>query len=399
MNDKLWTKSFISICAANFLLFFTFYLLLPILPLYLIEEFHTSKSVAGLVLATYTVAALMIRPLAAFVLDMVVRKPAYVVAFFVFIACFGGYLFAGMLALFVLVRVVQGAAFGFVTTAGNSLVIDIMPPARRGEGMSWFGVANNLAMAFGPMISLPLHTQYGYDFLFYLCLITGFLGVLLALNIKSDKVVERTNKLPVAFDRFYLPNGLTAGICFMLTGIPYAMVSSYIPLYGINLGLENTMGWYFSLMAVGLVASRLFSGKMVDKGHILRVIGYGTGITLLCFFVLSSLKNINESNHFLAMMLFYGTAIIMGFGYGLTFPAYNFVFINLAPHNKRASASSTYMTSWDVGIGLGLIIGGRIADSKSGMPLVYLFGAMMILLSLILFLKLNVPHYNKNKLR
>ncbi|MGC3978891.1 MAG: MFS transporter [Paludibacteraceae bacterium] len=398
MKDKLWTRSFISICAANFLLFFTFYLLLPILPLYLIEEFHTSKAVAGLALASYTLAALFIRPFAAFMLDMVMRKPVYVLAFFVFIVCFAGYLFATMLSLFILVRIAQGAAFGFVTTAGNSLVIDIMPSSRRGEGISYFGVANNLAMVFGPMISLPLHNIYGYDFLFYLCLLTGLLGVLLAFSVKGNKKVERTNKLPVAFDRFFLPKGLITGICFMLTAIPYATVSSYIPLYGIQLGLGDTMSWYFSLMAMGLIISRLFSGKMVDKGKVLQVIGFGTAITLCCFFLLSSIQNIRSSTPFVAVLLFYGSAIILGFGYGLTFPAYNFMFINLAPNNKRASASSTYMTSWDVGIGFGLIIGGRIADGKGGMSLVYLFGAIMLMLSLVLSLKLNVPHYNKNKL-
>ncbi|HLP04154.1 MAG TPA: MFS transporter, partial [Paludibacter sp.] len=76
-KDKLWTPSFVSACIGNFLLFFSFYLLVPILPLYLIEVFNSSKLLVGFVLSSYTLAALLIRPFAGFVLDMLYRRPIY----------------------------------------------------------------------------------------------------------------------------------------------------------------------------------------------------------------------------------------------------------------------------------------------------------------------------------
>lgn len=67
-NDKIVTPSFCYILAANFLLFFAFYLILPILPFYLKEEFMIGKSMIGFILSCYTLAALCIRPFAGYLL-------------------------------------------------------------------------------------------------------------------------------------------------------------------------------------------------------------------------------------------------------------------------------------------------------------------------------------------
>lgn len=399
-TERLWTQSFISACIGNFLLFFAFYLLLPILPLYLIEVFEVNRSSVGIILSSYTLAALFIRPLAGFVLDMFNRKPLYLLAYLLFILCFVGYTLASLISIFVLVRVMHGLTFGMVTTAGNSLIVDIMPASRRGEGLGYFGIANNLAMATGPMISLFLHDYYSFNVIFYMAIGMGLLGFIFASTIKSDKKVDRTLKQPVAFDRFFLPKGLFAGITFMLTAIPYGMLTTYVAIYGKELGIETSMGIFFSLMAIGLISSRLFAGKMVDRGKLLWVIGCGTITSLIAFFTLSGLNELSaHAGTTLITIIFYIVAITLGMGYGMMFPAYNTLFVNLAPNNRRATASSTYLTSWDIGVGIGLVLGGQIADSVYGLPLSYFVGGISVLISVVLFVKVAAPHYRRNKLR
>ena len=62
-NKKiLWNKEYVKVMATNFLLYFAFYLLTPLLPLYLSETFGATKDVIGIVLSGYTVAALIVRP-------------------------------------------------------------------------------------------------------------------------------------------------------------------------------------------------------------------------------------------------------------------------------------------------------------------------------------------------
>ena len=62
---------------------------------------------------------------------------------------FGGYLIAGSLTLFIMFRIIHGVSFGMVTVGGNTVVIDIMPSSRRGEGLGYYGLTNNTAMSIG----------------------------------------------------------------------------------------------------------------------------------------------------------------------------------------------------------------------------------------------------------
>jgi len=398
-QDRLWTQSFISACASNFLLYFAFYLLLPILPIYLIEDFHTSKSYVGIILSCYTLAALLIRPFAGFILDIFKRKPIYLLAYFLFVFTFIGYPLATIVNMFLFLRIVHGFTFGLVTTAGNSLMVDIMPASRRGEGLGYFGVANNLAMAIGPMISLFMHDSYSFNTIFYTAIGSGMTGLLVAFSIKSDKAFERRIKEPLAFDRFFLLKGFYAGLSLLMLGIPYGMLTTYVAIYGKELGIKSGMGIFFSLMAAGLIGSRLFAGKHVDRGRLIHVIKSGTLICLLGFLMLAGLKITGAYNEQLIVGLFYLTAIILGVGYGMIFPAYNTLFVNLAQNNRRATASSTYLTSWDLGVGVGLVMGGTLADSHAGLPLAFLVGAFTTCFSFMFFMRIAGPHFDRNKLR
>ena len=122
-----------------------------VLAFYLAEIFNSEKGTIGIILSCYTIAALCIRPFSGYLLDTFARKPLYLLAYFLFTAAFGGYLLAGTLTLFTLIRIFHGLAFGTVTVAGNTVVIDIMPSSRRGEGLGYYGMMNNTAMSIGPM--------------------------------------------------------------------------------------------------------------------------------------------------------------------------------------------------------------------------------------------------------
>lgn len=397
--ERLWTFNFVKACLANFLLFFAFYLLIPVFPLYLMDTFNATKATIGIVLSSYTAAALLIRPFSGFVLDLYQRKPLYLAAFLLFVLSFVSYPLALSITIFMVFRVMHGFAFGFVTTAGNSLVVDILPASRRGEGLGYFGIANNLAMVVGPMTGLMLQSRYGYPIIFYSAILAGLVGFLFATMIKVDKVTTEREHAPLALDRFFLVKGTQAGITLMLIGIPYGMFITYLAVYGIELGIKTDLGLFFTLLAVGLIASRLFSGKMVDRGKLTKAIEYGLLISISGMFLLAALPRIGADNSTIMEFLFLLIPVILGLGYGLTFPAYNTLFMNLAPHNRRATASSTFMTSWDTGVGFGLILGGSLGDSEGGLALAFGVGGLFIILSYVFFHTIAGPHFTKNKLR
>lgn len=398
MKDRLFTRNFCYILAANFLLFFAFYLIMPILPFYLVEEFSAGRSMVGFILSCYTIACLCIRPFSGYLLDTFNRKPLYLLAYTVFTVIFGGYVVAGALAVFIGLRIVHGLAFGMVSVAGNTIVIDILPSARRGEGVGYYGLANNLAMSFGPMIGLFMHGTCPYEVIFACSLGSGCLGILMASLVKTPRKAPVARE-PVSLDRFLLVKGIPAGIALLLLSIPYGITTTYVAMYADEIGIETSTGLYFTCMAVGLAISRIFSGKQVDKGRITQVISMGMYLAFFCFVALYACEPMMERFPRFTSEFFLAIALLQGVAFGTMFPAFNTLFVNLAPNNQRGTATSTYLTSWDVGIGIGLMLGGYIGERWGSFSYAYLMGAGLTVLSTVYFLVKAGPHFNANKLR
>lgn len=396
-KEKLVTSGYCLILAANFLLYFAFYLIMPILPFYLIEVFQTGNAAVGIILSCYTVASLCIRPFCGYLLDTLSRKPLYLIAYFVFVAVFGGYILAGVLSLFIMLRIMHGFAFGMVSVAGNTLVIDITPSSRRGEAVGYYGLMNNTAMSFGPMIGLFMHDVYSFETIFVCSFISGSIGFVTACLVKTPPK-EPVKREPISLDRFVLLKGIPAGTALLLLSIPYGMISTYVAMYAKEIGILLSSGLFFTFMAVGMAVSRMFSGRQVDKGRITQLITLGLYLVSICFFVLSACGLLMKVAPQLTEILFFMVALLLGIGFGTMFPAFNTLFVNLAPNSQRGTATSTYLTSWDVGIGIGLTAGGYIAQVTS-FDVAYLAGACLTVISTVYF-KLKVsPHYHKNKLR
>lgn len=396
-KDKLISPSFCYILAANFLLFFAFYLILPILPFYLQDQFDADKSMIGFILSCYTIAALCIRPFSGYLLDTFARRPLYLLAYSVFMVIFAGYMIASLLSIFIVLRILHGFAFGMVTVSGNTIVIDILPSSRRGEGIGYYGLANNTAMSFGPMTGLFMHTSFSYETIFACSLLSCFLGFIMAYLVKTPQK-QPIKKEPISLDRFFLVKGTWAGISLLLLSIPYGMTTNYVAMYAQEIGLDVETGFFFTFMAVGIAISRLFSGRMVDRGKITQVISAGNCVVIVCFFLLAACENLYAWSATAAGYLFFGVALFLGIGFGTMFPAFNTLFVNLAPNSQRGTATSTYLTSWDVGIGLGMVAGGYIAHI-SNFHDAYLFGATLTIISALYFRFKVTPHFNHNKVR
>jgi MFS family permease len=398
MKDKLITKNYIEILAANFLLFFGFWLLMPVLPFYLAEVFDANKTTIGAVLSCYTIAALCIRPFSGYLLDTFARKPLYLLAYFTFTAIFGGYLIAGTLTLFILFRIIHGVSFGMVTVSGNIIVIDIMPSSRRGEGLGYYGLANNIAMSIGPMTGLFLHDA-GADYTLIFCCSLGscLIGFLCASLVKTT-YKPPVKREPISLDRFILLKGIPAGFSLLLLSIPYGMTTNYVAMYAKQIGIQSSTGFFFTFMALGMAVSRLFSGRLVDRGMVTQVIETGLYLVCFCFFGLSSCGWLTTWSLQWTTYFLFTIALLLGIGFGTMFPAYNTLFVNLAPNNQRGTATSTYLTSWDVGIGAGMLLGGYIAEIAS-FKMAYLFGAALTVISLFYFRSKVAPHFHRHKLR
>lgn len=401
------------ILAANFLLFFGFWLLIPVLPFYLKETYNCPEAMLGAILCCYTVSGLCVRPFSGFLMDKFPRKPIYILCYFICASIFLGYMTAGVLTWFIILRALHGIAFSSVTVGGNTLCVDITPSSRRGEALGYYGLTNNTAMALGPMTGLFMHDHVSYEGIFITGMLFSIIGLLCAFCVKArtpESIIARklekqqTGKDPVSsrkklsLDRFILLKGIPVSISLLMLSIPYGATTNFVAMYAREINLDVPSGFFFTLMAVGMGASRLVAGKKVDQGYITQCIHIGLYPVILAFFMLSMCRFIAPESMNIAECTFFAVPLLLGIGFGIIFPAMNTLYINLAPNNQRATATSTYLTAWDVGIGIGIASSGVIAQHFT-FYMVYLIGSILCTVSLIFFVIKVTPHYNRNKLR
>ena len=354
--EKLWNANYIKIWSAEFLVNFAIHLIVPLLPLYLSEQFGATKDTIGLILMGYMIMAIAVRPLAGSIIDSLPRRVVLLSCGFLFAAFFVGYIVAGSLTVFAVFRTVHGLPYGANTVATSTVAIDVLPSSRRSEGIGYFGLGKNFAMALGPMLAVYLISAFpdGYRMLFVICLVSSLLGLVLEATIKFPKRDYVPQGRILSLDRFFLLKGWPEAIAVVLLSFSYGILSTYVAIYGKEvLGITTGTGTFFTLFAVGLIISRITGARALRKGQISRNCAMGVATTLAGYILFASVH---------APIGYYGTAILIGLGNGHFYPAFQNMFIGLAPNSQRGTASASLLTSWDAGLGLGMLLGGVIAE-------------------------------------
>lgn len=356
---KLWNANYLRAWGANFMLFFSFMLIVPLLPIYLQERFGASKEVIGIVLSGYTVVALLTRATSGYMVDKYPRKQMLIMGFVLLTAFFAGYLVASSLLLFAAVRTLHGLPFGLSTVSNSTVAIDVLPAERRAEGIGYYGLSNNVATAISPTIGLWMYEAWhDFDLLFCCSMAAAFLGVLCVAGIHVETppqapsaTASNTNK---KLNRFFLLDGWPQGIAIACYSFAYGIVSTYVAIYGREmLGIKAGSGLFFALLASGLIISRLFGSRSLRRGRVLHNATIGTTLSAVGYLFFAALHN---------DIGYYGCAILVGLGNGHLWPAFQTMFVNLGTASRRGVANASLLTSWDLGVGLGVVIGGSLIE-------------------------------------
>lgn len=354
-KEKLWNAEYLKTWLANFAIYFSFMLVTPLLPLYLSETFGADKHTIGLVLSGYALTALLIRPFSGYFVDSFDRKKVLLLCMFLFFLFFAGYMMAGSLLLFAIIRTLHGAPFGATTVANSTVAIDVLYPSRRAEGIGYYGLSNNIATAISPSVALWIYDAcHNYNIIFSLSLLFAGLGFAInsTLKLKKRELVKKANK--ISLDRFFLVRAWREALAMICFAFGYGVISTYIAIYGKErLGITGGTGVFFLLLSVGLILSRLIGSRTLRKGMLIWNASLGLLISLCGYFLFAGIHN---------YFGYYGAALIIGLGNGHMFPAFQTMFINLAPHTQRGTANSSLLISWDVGVGLGIMIGGMLVE-------------------------------------
>ncbi|MDQ0268274.1 MFS transporter [Cytobacillus purgationiresistens] len=370
--DRIWTRDFILICSANFFIFLGFQMTLPTLPLF-VEELGGNDQLIGLVVGIFTFSSLLMRPYAGHALESKGRRFIFLTGLGIFVFSIGFIGLIHSIAFLFLLRIIQGVGWGLSTTASGTIATDLIPPKRRGEGMGYYGLSGNLALALGPTLGLALVGKISFTHIFLICAILGVAAFTLSSFIRFKKVepVTTPHKKWDIYEKSAVPPSI---LIFFIT-VTFGGIATFLPIYALQKGLDG-IEWYFLLYALALLISRTFAGRIYDRRGHQAVFIPGTIMIMIAMSFLAWLPN---------NLILYTAAIFYGLGFGTIQPALQAWSVKEAPIHRRGMANATYFSFFDLGIGIGSILFGQIAF-MFGYSSIYVVSAISVLFSVFIYI-------------
>lgn len=353
-REKLWTKAFTATSIVNFVLMLSMYLLLVTMAGYAMETYGSTTSMGGFVASVFIIGALIGRLYAGKKITQIGAKRILLIGIFIFIIMsFIYYMAIGVYGLIV-VRVVQGIGLGFATTATGTIVSQVIPQSRNGEGISYFSISIVLSAAIGPLIGIELVQTLGYTSIFIFSTIIGLISLLLALPlqvpvIEADESTEKGRGS--ILNQLFEKNAIPISIVLLIVALGYAGILSFITSYAEEIGLAEVGGFFFLVYAVVVLLTRPFTGKLMDlKGA--NIISYPGLLLFAAGMLLLAIAN--------SVFLFLLSAVLIGLGYGNFQSCTQAIAIKLTPIERMGLANSTYFIFLDFALGIGPLLLGFI---------------------------------------
>lgn len=368
-ETTLWTKDFISITIINFFIFLSFQMIVATLPLH-VENVGGDETIIGWMTGLATISAFLIRPIAGIALDRLGRRIVFIFGHIILIITT---YFLGVYSiwLIIIIRFINGTGWGLGSTSSMTIASDTIPIKRFGEGIGLFNLSNGLGMALGPLIGLSILNASGFNYVVSLGAVLGIIALILSQFIKyreidRSKARENSSRKFLPFEK----ESLGPSLLIAIITITYGSIIAFIPLYGIEQGVEN-IGLYFTVYAFFLMFTRPVAGKMIDKKGFDIFVYSGIILLIVSMIVLSMSTNI---------IIFIISAALYGLGFGLLESSLLTMAVTFAPEGKTGGANATFFACFDGGIGLGSIIAGMLATSL-GYSKMYLILVIPLLLA------------------
>lgn len=376
-RPHLWTRQYILVVLTTLSLYLGYMMLPSTMPLFVLERLGGKETIAGTIIGFLTFAAVITRPFAGRLADTYGRRKVYLTGLVICFLSVAAYNFVPNVTVLLILRLIHGVGWGLSTTAINTMASDSIPQSRLAEGMAYFVVTSNFAMAISPAGALALISGGNFANMFAissLLLVLAFgLGLSLRTShIKMDNVKGQSAGL---LRSLFETKALLSASIVCLTSMTYAAVTTFIPVYARGVGIGN-IGTFYTVYAVTQVLVRSFTGRVGDKKGLGALILPGLLGGIAAMLIL-------YKAHFLYQFLL--AALVCGLGFGVVYPALQVLALRYVTPQRRGAANATYLNGVDLGLAVGTILAGAVAESV-GIKLMFLLSIVPVAIGMILYL-------------
>ena len=350
-TEKIWNRRFVLLFITNLLVLAAFYASIPIIPVYC-EEIGITGSKIGIVLTAMSVATVLFRPVAGYLLDNFNRYHVYILFLVLFCLAFPAFIAFPFFGLLIIVRLYMGAAYSVCGSATMTLAGDVLNPSKVTEGISRFAFTVSIGMALGPFVGIQVQEKLSSkaSFMTVFAIAVAALICVLCCKIKYPKTARKKFSVKDSINAQSLP--FMFNMMFLM--IPYGAVIAYSSILAQEKGIMSYLPYFYIFLVAGMLTSKLSTQRIIDSGKH-RTLVYCS--LLILIITMASYMLLETGAHMLIAGYFFGL------GYGILQPLFQSFVTGTAPAEKRGVANSTYMLSYDIGIGIGSLLMGFMQES------------------------------------
>lgn len=376
-SERLWNRQYILVLLTNLSLYLGYMMLPSTLPFFILERLNGTEATAGAIIGFMIIASMITRPFAGRLTNTYGRRKVYLIGLVICITSVAAYNFVPGVAMLLILRLVHGIGWGLSTTATNTMASDSIPRARLAEGMSFFVVTGNFAMAISPTVGLALISGREFTSLFAVSALMTVLAFGLGLSLRTSNIQEHiVQEQSAGLLRSLLETkALLPASIVCLASMAYSAIATFVPVYAREIGIGN-IGAFYTVYAVTQIAVRSFTGRLGDKKGLGVLVLPGLLGGIAAMFIL-------YKAHFLYQFLL--ASFICGLGFGVVFPAMLVLSVRHVTPQRRGAASATYLNGVDLGMAVGMITAGAVAEIV-GLKMMFLFGSVPLAAGILLYL-------------
>ncbi len=339
---RVATGDFLRLWAGAFAFFFSFYLLLPTLPLYA-RTLGIPESQIGLIIGCFALSSMVVKPWAGWAADRHGRLALLIAGAFIFLASSGLYAWSRSVGALLLIRLFHGGGMGLYPTSATAVVADLAPPGRRGEAMGFFGASNNLALALGPFLGTWVAERFGFPTVFAASAVAA--GLAVALTCTLRETIPERRRVPFGLTAILSGAALFPSAILFCLMVTYGVQVAFLPLYVEWLRAGNP-GIFFLVFALVAAVVRGYGGRLSDR--LGRAPVTATGMLLSAL----AMATIARSGALPSLVL---AGALYGLGLGIAQPSLAAWTVDRVPVAERGKAMGTFYTALELGIAAGAI--------------------------------------------
>jgi len=372
-KERLFTAPFFAMCGYSFTVFLSLFQLLPTAPFH-IHDIGGSRLQSGLFLGLLTYSSAFSAPITGALADRLGRTRQLLVCSLAIAGFSALYAVAPGVTLLLVLVPIHGIVWSGLLSASGAYMTGILPPARRVEGIAYWGMASVIALAIGPVVGLWIYQAAGW---FWLCASATLMNLVMAfIATRLDEPARAPRAAHEHAPGHWIEwRVLVLSIPLFMYSYSYGAITSFSAVYADELGIRPK-SLFLTTLAIVILATRPVLGRFGDRFGYRRL--FAPCLALMAF----GLALLTVASSRPAFLL---AAAVFGLGYGTAYPVFVGYVTHAVGEHRRGAAFGAILAAFDTGIGTGSTLTGWIS-SHGGLGLAFAVSAALAACALPAFL-------------